>query len=310
MHANLRTAVRPVLLMLVLFLAMVAVQRGTARADVELRWKFESGETVRFTTSTEVLQDMEIGGQQIASKMTQMMDMTWKVKEAGEDESTLDVTIDHVHVEMTPPGPAAKAIVYDSKNEKHEGQAAMMAPLFGAMINQPMTLTVTPLGEVKNIKLPEGMIAAMQKAGPGAKEVLSEDAMKQTISRVMIAFPESVAAGKSWESNFETKNPILGTQKALTTYTYIGPEEAEGRSVEKLDVNVQLSFDQPADAQAKATIKEQASEGAILFDNKQGMPLSTSMNSQMKLELSAGGQMIDQAITTKVMMKQLPPAKK
>ncbi len=295
--------------MLALFVAMVAVQRGRARADVELRWKFESGETVRFTTSTEVLQDMEIGGQQLASKMTQIMDMTWKVKEAGEDESTLDVTIDHVHVEMTPPGPAAKAIVYDSKNETHEGQAAMMAPLFGAMINQPMTLTVTPLGEVKDIKLPEGMIAAMQKAGPGAKEVLSEDAMKQTISRVMIAFPESVATGKSWESNFETKNPILGTQKALTTYTYVGPEEAEGRSVEKLDVNVQLSFDQPADAQAKATIKEQASEGAILFDNKQGMPLSTSMNSQMKLELSAGGQMIDQAITTKVMMKQLPPAK-
>lgn len=295
--------------MLAMFVAMVAVQRGVALADVELRWKFKSGETVRFTTATEVLQDMQIGGQQLNSKMTQAMDMIWAVKEANAEEAVLDVTINHVHVEMTPPGPAAKAIVYDSKNETHEGQAAMMAPLFGAMINQPMTLTVTPLGEVKNIKLPEGMIAAMQKAGPGAKEVLSEDAMKQTISRVMIAFPKSVAAGKSWESNFETKNPILGTQKAVTTYTYVGPEKAESRTVEKLDVKVLLSFDQPADAQAKATIKEQVSEGAILFDNQQGMPLETVMNSQMKLELSAGGQMIDQQITTKVMMKQLPPAK-
>lgn len=309
MHATFRGSVRPVLFLMALVVAAMVVQRGTARADVELRWKFKTGETIRFSTSTEVSQDMEIGGQSLGSKMTQVMDMTWNVKEAGAEEATLDVTIDHVHVEMTPPGPAAKPIVYDSKNETHEGQAAMMAPLFGAMINQPMTLTVTPLGEVKNIKLPEGMIAAMQKAGPGAKEVLSEDAMKQTISRVMIAFPESVAAGKSWESNFETKNPILGTQKAVTTYTYVGPEKAEGRAVEKLDVKVQLSFDQPADAQAKATIKEQASEGAILFDNKQGMPVTTSMNSQMKLELSAGGQMIDQAITTKVLMKQLPAAK-
>lgn len=290
--------------------ALVAVQRGTALADVELRWKFTAGETVRFTTSTDVTQDMNIGGQQVTSKMVQVMDMTWVVKEAAADEASLEVTIDHVHVEMTPPGPAAKAIVYDSKNEKHEGQAAMMAPLFGAMIGHPMTLAVTPLGEVKNIKLPEGMIEAMQKAGPGAKEVLSEDAMKQTISRVMIAFPESVAPGKSWESDFETKNPILGTQKAVTTYTYVGPEEAEGHAVEKVDVRVLLSFDQPADAQAKATIKEQVSEGAILFDNKQGMPVTTSMNSQMKLQLSAGGQTIDQEITTKVMMKQLPPAAK
>ena len=126
----------------------------------------------------------------------------------------------------------------------------------------------------------------------------------------MIAFPESVEPGKSWESNFETKNPILGTQKAVTTYTYVGPEEAEGQPVEKLDVKVQLSFEQPADAQAKATIKEQDSEGEILFDNKLGVPLSTSMNSQMKIELSAGGQMIDQAITTKVIMKRLPAAAK
>jgi hypothetical protein len=296
--------------MMAMFIAILAVRPGAALADVQLSWKFTAGESVRFSTTSEIAQDMDIGGQPISTKMTQVMDMVWTVKEASAEEATLDVTIDHVHVEMTPPTPAAKPIVYDSKSDKNEGQAALMASLFGAMVNQPITLTVTPLGEVKNIKLPEGMIAAMQKAGPAAKDVLSEDAMKQTISRVMIAFPEAVTAGKSWESIFETKNPILGTQKAVTTYTYVGPEKAEQRPVEKLDVQVHLSFDQPADAQAKASIKEQASEGSILFDNKQGMPIETTMNSQMKLQISAGGQMIDQTVTTKVLMKQIPAAAK
>lgn len=310
MHANFRTTYRKLIFSVAMLVALVAVQGGTARAEVELRWKFKSGETIRFSTIMDMQQDMEIGGQQLNSKMSQIMDMTWVVKEAGAEQALVEVTIDHVHVEMTPPGPAAKAIVYDSQNENHEGAAAMMAPLFGSMVNQPMALTVTPLGEVKDIKLPAGMLEAMKKAGPGAAEVLSEDAMKQTLGRVVIKFPESVAPGASWDVDFVTKNPVLGKQSAVTTYTYVGPDKAENRAVEKLDVKVQLSFEQAPEAQAKATIKEQASEGEILFDNKQGMPLTTTMNSQMKIELAAGGQMIDQNITTKVSMKQIPPAAK
>ncbi len=305
MHAIRRTALRSCVLSAVIAIALLGAHR-TAALGVELRWKFKPGETVRFETTMDMLQDMEIGGQQLNSKMSQVMEMTWQVKEAGEEQSIIDVTIDQVHFEMTPPGPGAKPIVYDSKNEAHEGPAQMMAPLFGAMTGQPMRLTVTPLGEVKDIQLPESMIEAMKKAGPGAADLLSEDAMKQTISRVVFAFPKSVDAGESWDSTFEMKNPILGKQIAVTTYTYAGPEKAEDRPVEKIDVAVHVSFDPSADAQATATVKEQASEGAIFFDNRQGLPLTTNMTSEMKIELAIAGQTIDQRMTTKVNMRQLP----
>ncbi len=149
----------------------------------------------------------------------------------------------------------------------------------------------------------------MKKAGPGQMgSMFSEDSMKQMISRSMVGFPDEVKKGQTWDAKVETPNPVVGKQIVETEYRYAGPEERDGRSAEKIDVEIKLSFESGPNAQAKVTMKDQSGKGVIYFDNQQGLPLETDVTSKMTLEIAVGDKTFEQAVTTKVAMKQVAPA--
>ena len=286
---------------------LVATEPATAQT--KLRWKFEAGQEIDFKTRMDMLQEMTAEGMPLTTKMDQQMDMAWKVKEVTKDGSfVIEQAIERIQIEIVPPLAGATPIKYDSESEELDEVAEKLAPLLGAMIGKPITLTIDALGEVQKIDLSEQMLEAIKNAGPAMGSMFSEESIKQMVGRGIFSFPEEVTAGQTWDSKIETANPILGKQIVTTEYKYVGPEEFEGQPVEKIDLDMIIKFDSPADAQAKVTMKDQSGDGHIYFDNKQGVPLETDLTSKMTLSIEIGGRTIEQSVTMKVSMKKVEPA--
>ena len=281
-----------------------------AQAAVKLRWKFQPGKKVNYTMKMDMTQVMEIGDMPVGSKVSQRMDMTWEVKEVSEDgTAVMEQTIDRVRMEIVPAMVDPVPIKYDSQSKEQEPGAEMLAPIFSAMVGQPFALTVTPLGEIKEVKLPPEMMAAMKEANPAVGAMFTEDSMKEMMSRSMISFPPEVEPGQKWNAEMEMANPLLGKQIVTTNYQYVGPEDRNGHKVEKVDVDVEMRFDANPDSQGTVTLSDQSGKGVIYFDNEQGLPLETEVKSEMTMEIKVGDRSLESTVTTHVTLKQVPAAK-
>lgn len=307
MHA-LSIAIRKGVRGVVVAAALLAIT-STAEAQTKLRWKFTPGEKVNYEMVMENVMEMNVGDKPLSSKTSQRIQTTWLVKEVAADGTAeLTQTIDRIIMETSPPGVDATPVKYDSRNKEQDPGAAMFSPLFDAMLNQSFTMKVTPLGEVKDMQLPPALLEAMKKLGsPAMASIFSEDSLKQMMGRSMFTFPPELTKGQAWEAILELPNPILGKQIVTTNYVYAGPQQHDGRDVEKIDVSMEMKFDASPDAKVKVDITEQSGEGAIYFDNNQGLPQETNLTNKVTMAMAVGKQLFDQKLTTQVTMKQIVP---
>ncbi|MBI2824879.1 MAG: hypothetical protein HYX69_09350 [Planctomycetia bacterium] len=296
-----------------LLAVVVFTAAASARAETKLRWKFKAGDKVGYEMGMEMDQDMKIGDMSVGMKMTHRMDMSWDVKDVAADgTATISQTVNRVRMDMTlPPGAGAGPIKYDSKAEKQEPGAEMIAPMFDAMVGKPFTMKVTTLGEVKEVQLPKAMIEAMSKTPLGAMNpMFSEDGIKQMFKQNVLPLPEkAVADGTTWDSTMEMKGLPFGKMVSETHYKYAGQEERGGKKLDKIDVSANTKFEKAPNAEIQLDIKNQESAGAIYFDNKAGTAVESSQTSKMSMEVEFGGMTIEQDVTTKTTLKRVDPSK-
>ncbi len=290
-------------------LALVA-SWSTAQAETELRWKFKTGEKSNFEMKMEMTQETKAGDMPFTVKISQLMDMTWEVAEVAADGSaTMNQTIDRVRMEMTlPQGPAIK---YDTESPDKAPGTEMLAKMFDAMVGKPFVLRVTPLGTVEDFKAPAGMLEAL-KNSPMAQAggMFSEDGLKQMISQSMLPLPEkAVSEGTTWEKKAEVQTPPFGKQMTTTEYKFVGPQDRDGKKLDRIDVALDMKIEPAEGAEAKLTLKDNEASGEVFWDNAGGKPVESNINSKMTFTLAVGGMTIEQSVTTKVSMKQVTAAR-
>ena len=130
--------------------------------------------------------------------MRQEMNMTWDVQ--GVDEKTRRSRhrqkFDRVKMKMTTP---VGGFEYDSKSETAPtGLGAMIAPMYKAMTQGEFEITMTARGEVKDVKIPEEVLAAL-KNSPGAAamgDIASAEGFKKMISQGALVLPEGCAEAR------------------------------------------------------------------------------------------------------------------
>ena len=182
-----------------------------------------------------------------------------------------------------------------------------VAKAFTAMVGKPFVLEVTPLGEVKSLKSPEGLMATLKGSAMGSG--MTEDWLKQMISQSMVPFPaDAVTTGTTWDKSAELPVPPFGKQLTKTIYKFAGEETRDGKKLDKIDVTLDAKFETSADASAKMKVKSNEAGGEILWDNETGRPLTTTIDSKMSFELTIGGMSIEQNVTTKVLMNLVAPS--
>jgi hypothetical protein len=298
----------PRIVALILCLAAMA---STASADATLQWKFRKGKKYNYAFSMKMASTMMVQGQKIDTAMTQIIDMTWEIKDVEPDGSARMVqTIDRLRFKMTAPGGVAN-LDFDSREDKPVvGPQAATVGIFKAMVNAPMDMKMTVQGKVSDVKFTPEMAEAIKKAGApmGGGSFFSEEGMKDLISRASITLPEgAIAQGKTWNTAFDTKMPMVGTMSADNTYTYLGSAEQTGRKVEKIGVDSKIEIKPDPNSPATVRLKAQESKGTIFFDNVEGFLRGSEINQKMQMIISVMNQEFTQDSETTVTMGLAKP---
>jgi hypothetical protein len=175
------------------------------------------------------------------------------------------------------------------------------------------------------VKIPEQVITAL-KSSPGAAamgDIATADGFKKMISQGALVLPKDPPKkGDTWSTKVEMKNPAVGKQTVETTYRYEGTKDIEGKKLAVIKPQLKMEFEeqatpkegepqQPApQQQMQMKIKDQTSDGEVLFNIAAGRLQSTSLNQIVTIEASVAGQAIQQKIDQKINVTVSPTGEK
>ncbi|MEX2309282.1 MAG: DUF6263 family protein [Pirellulales bacterium] len=282
--------------------AFIMLARGAA-AQEPLRWKFEKGEKLDY----KMVQDMTMtaeGGplKKMETKMRQEMDMTWDIEDVNaEGHAVIRQKFDRVKMKMTTP---VGGFEYDSdSDEAPAGLAAMIAPMYKAMTEGEFIITMSDRGEVKDVKIPEEVLTAL-KNSPGAAamgDLSTAEGFKKMISQGALVLPEAQPKeGETWSTKVEMNNPMVGTQTVQTTYRYEGDKEMDGTTYSVIRPELKMDFANNAQPNLQMKIGEQSSDGEVLFNVDEGRLHTSTLNQNLTLDITVGGQPMKQKIDQKI----------
>jgi hypothetical protein len=245
-------------------------------------------------------QDMTIGvsggpfnGQ--SAKIHQEMTMVWDIIETTEDGAKIRQKFDRVQTKLeTPEG----TLEYDSASDQPPvGQAAALAPLYKALIDAEFELTMTPRGEIKDVKIPDKLLETL-KISPNAAalgDLTTPEGFKKTMSQTALVLPEDMPQpGEETTTRTESNDPSGAKQIVETTYRYEGTKQVDGVTCAVFLSNMKISYE----GNNSPKINAQDSSGETLFNTGAGRMHSSKLDQKMTIEQAAGVQTtIDQSIT-------------
>lgn len=255
--------------------AVLTLAPATTRVAGEtLRWKWSPGDEARYHMTMSMDMTMN-GGPMGAIKSTtnQQMLQRWSAQPADTTGQTKLVQSTE-RVVMSMRGPMGQGLDYDSASETAPlGMAAMVAPMFDALVESSITMTVNELGEVLGVDIPDELRAAFDNMQGGA---ISADSVAKMSEQGMMRFPqEPIEVGSSWTNSTEVAAPQMGAMRIDTTYTYNGLREVDGRALAAFTPSVAMSVADPAAQAMPVTFETRESGGEVLFDPGAGRIVSS-----------------------------------
>ncbi len=281
-----------------------------ARADEPLRWKFETGERLGYNVVQEMtISNVEQGAEKLQSKTRQQLDVAWQVKEIeGGGNGVIVVEFERIRSEMTLP---SGHLEYDSGKEgPPAGMAAINAPLYAALVKSPVEIVLSPAGEIQSVSLPDAVQAGLKRVQTAA--ALGDLAQPATFQALfMPAFPQlpakPVEPGFKWSIKSKADLGEGGKQTIETDYQYDGTKEIDGATCAVIRVTRTIGFE-PGQTSQRG-VKEQSSEGQIVFDARAGRLRSATLIYRATVAVKYGKQELDQKLNQTIDVKSViaPP---
>ena len=245
---------------------------------VKLQYGFKAGDQFKLerTVSQDITQEM-MGQSQTMTNNTRMT-YEFKVTEvSASGDMTMQVALVSCGMAMINPMGDMK---YDSETDE---AAPDFAKSLSASLNEVYTITLSQLGVISDIKVPEGLEEKVTKilsdlagsqmavAASAAGAAVNADAFRLTMSGFFISFPDGgVQVKKPWEAEVKTNQIIAFNSKTKSELVKAGAEENE------IKITSQITQD-PSTAPMEMegmSISYQlmgASEGTLLLDAVTGL---------------------------------------
>ena len=290
-------------------MVVVILAAGPARAEKLLRLKFQPGEVRNDQLVQEMSQSLRPAGEAPAMsiKTTQIMDLSQKVEAVDEQgTATLTQMIERVRIKMH----SAQGVLMDfdsAAGKEPEGMAKMLTPMLDAMIKKPIRMQLSTRGEVRDMKLPQGMLENMNKVGGGgqAGNLFTPDWIKQ-MAEIAVLPEGPVNPGQTWTRKGTTKTPALGDRVVESTFRYEGSEVRKGKTLEKITLSI--AFQPDGDKQEGAIgIKSQETSGTIYLDGEAGRIVDSASQTRMKMDIEVFGQKMAQDLQMTATIKPQAP---
>ncbi|MEX2093885.1 MAG: DUF6263 family protein [Pirellulales bacterium] len=291
-------------IVLVAVVSCLVVTSSISQADEPLRWKFTAGEKLDYQMTQDMNMDMDAGpAGKLATNAGQTMSITWIVKSIDEKgDALIEQTIDRIHMNMTAPG--GQGFDYDTDSEEPAvGMAAMIAPTLEAMTAGKFTFTMSPRGEVRDLTMTDELLAAI-RSGPGGEKGAIEQ-FKAMVSQVALVLPENPPKlGDEWTIRIAASNPAGGNQTVDYTFKYEGTREVDGTNYAVIKPTMKLELANNPMMEMK--MKEQQTQGEVLFNLEQGRLHSNSIHQDIALDVVVSGQELPGTIDQKSEIKLMP----
>jgi Family of unknown function (DUF6263) len=279
-----------------------------AAADEPLRWKVKVGDKHQYEFSQHMEMTLDAGPKgKMNIKTQRLWEFAWRVKEVNaQGDATIEQSIARVQLKMS--GRAGQTLEYDSNSkEPPVGPAASIGPMFDAMRTGSVEFTLTPRGEIRNVTIsPETMQALRSMSGGNAvSESVAVDGLKKMPPQVTLIFPEGAATpDQPWSTKTDTDNSLLGKETVQTTYRYEGNKDMEGTTFALIQPTLELSAS-GTDAMS-VNVKEQKTEGEILFNPAVGWLHSSHVQQDVNVDLTKMGQTLPATIKNVTDVKVTP----
>jgi hypothetical protein len=294
---------------LLFVLAFVIAGTSTARAQT-MRYQFKEKEKLVYAIEQKTKSTIELAGAKVDTDINASMTLHWEVLKVDR-EGNAHVKIKMIRSKIAMDSLLGKVEVdSDSKDGPGDAIGRMLAPMNKAIAAMEITAIMLPTGELKDVKVAEATTKAM-KAIPGAEQfgdLAHPDNFKDMISSIV--FPtDPVAKGKSWSHKAETISPE-GKLTTDTVFTLEGTVDQGGTKLEKISVKPTIKV--VADPKAVMKVKSVEAAGHILFDNKAGQLVESSISQTKVGKVNAMGLTLDNTSvqTTVIRLKKLTEAEK
>ncbi|MHC4878517.1 MAG: DUF6263 family protein [Planctomycetota bacterium] len=303
-------------------IAAVSTMTSSAQEPVSFRYLFEPGEKLIYDITTAVKQTQNVNGQPVKSEFAVAHRVEREVTEVDKAGNFVLSSRNQKLTATMQVGPLGK-YEYDSAktdNDTATPLGAAATPLYEALSNAVINVTLTPQGEVLTVAGLQEALNGVLKGNPLTAQLAgganSEDGAKATYGEHFLRFPETaVSVGDTWELPLQLAIPQVGKVSGKTTCRYEGTEVIKGRTLHRVtassDVTVDVDIKQNG-VRASGRIEMTNSAGTNLFDLQNGRLISreTQTTTSGDLVVVAGGQTLPirqtQTQTHKIKLVEAP----
>ncbi|OJW05477.1 MAG: hypothetical protein BGO49_01900 [Planctomycetales bacterium 71-10] len=287
---------------------LFAAGAGTADDGLEpLRWKLDPGREYRYTLSqATVLDSTPEGGGPIHSERRQEVDFRWVVGEAREDCAEVALVVDRLRVHVAREGLPGGFDFDTATDDAAPGDphSARVAALLKGLVGSRITFRLTPRGEVRDVRLPDELSAALRRPDASGEGVLaSEEGVRNLIAVSVPFLPEGPSGpGTMWTRQVAAPMPTVGSLILDKTYTDRGPR-ADRPQVHDVDVETRFSLQPMPGSTVAMKLEKQSGAGSFAFDARRGLVESGRLEDSLTIRFTADGRSVVQTASAKLGLK-------
>jgi len=257
--------------------------------QTNLAWQLPVGRKIDVVMKQTMEMKQKVAGQELGTEMVSTNFMIWmidKVDDAG--IATVNSEIERMTISMD--SPQGKFDIDTASEEELEGTAAKVAQQVSQMVGKKFSQTMNSQGKILSVDMPDEVAAG--------NPMMSKEALSQLIKNASPVFPDKpVAVGESWQQESTTAMPGgMGGMKIDSTYTYKGTEELDGKTLDLVDIEMEMQFQPQEGSPIKIEITSQDTKGRMHFDSVKGHTHKIDVDQNMVMSVTAQAQTIDQTI--------------
>lgn len=270
------------------------------RAETLLRWKFQQGQRLHVTVEQATRLETTAGPKPREMKVDTTMEMDWQVN-AVDDGGTAEMTQTITRLKMRMETLGAAPVEFDTASEEQPTGTARYFIAASRVVGVELKVAMTARGEITSVSLSDDAKKLLDEAlaGTSLPALFSSEGLTATLKQTATALPEeAVDLGDTWETSTSSKLPI-GEVRQMTTYTYAGSRDHDGRMLDAIDLKSQLQLSpSPKDAENAAQIKEQEHTGTLWFDAEAGRFVESNVSQKLVTESPYRGTQVRVSATT------------
>jgi len=278
-----------------------------ARGQQVLRWKFQSGDVLKYTTEQSTVMTVKIMGRERKQKRAISTTYSWSTKALGENGDA-DITQKIERLTMKIEAPPYLPMEFDS-NSPNNSVPEPFEPVvkqLKAAVGAEFSFQMKPTGEIYDIKIAEATLKKLREGlEQGDRDTFSEQALKDQVSQTSPPpFPKDpVEPGKTWSAAPNRVPTPTGTLVLDRSFTFQGPD-SKNPNLMFITMNGRVTLEPAPNLTAK--IRAQEGKGSVSFDAQAGRLVSSKGTQKTEMVIADDGQERDEITETNSTMTLVP----